>query len=215
MQVLVLRPRQRKRTSLWAFVYTYMTSSLLRNSWIFSWIFFCVFFVFFLKLVRGKSKRKAYPCRICGRCFAYQETRDCHEDVICRGNATKEQALNCLRCHSNLENPQDYDLHTVMKCSPKRQNRKTEGIWSTKAIIKLFLISLYSHCSSKLSNGGAIIMKWRRDYHETFLPMYLWGRFWNIIETLHILSWISVKLSQKYLVQLSWIKTRLQTLWTR
>ena len=46
---------------------------------------------------------------------------------------------------------------------------------------------------------GQIIMK-------KFLFMYLWGWFWNRIETLHILSWLSVKLSQEYLVHSSWIK---------
>ena len=44
------------------------------------------------------------------------------------------------------------------------------------------------------------------DYHEKFLFTYLWGRFWNRIETVHIYSWTSVKLSQEYLVHLSWIK---------
>ena len=35
-----------------------------------------------------------------------------------------------------------------------------------------------------------------QTYHETFLFMNLWWRFWNRIETLHILIWISIKLSR-------------------
>ena len=58
-----------------------------------------------------------------------------------------------------------------------------------------------------------------RDLYEqkffTSVHVYLWGWFWNRIKTLHTLSWISVKLSQEYLVYLSWIKSRFQSLWTR
>ena len=36
--------------------------------------------------------------------------------------------------------------------------------------------------------------------------VYLWGLFWNRIETLYILSWISVKLSREYVVYLDGIK---------
>ena len=68
---------------------------------------------------------------------------------------------------------------------------------------------------------------WTESFHDNLtLPksivkticsciVYLWGWFWNRIETLHILSWTRVKLSREYFVHLNLDKTRLQSLWTR
>ena len=69
-------------------------------------------------------------------------------------------------------------------------------------------------CESKYSSRrhfsvcfGSVELSRKISFH-----VKLWGWFWNIIETLHILSWISFKMSREYLVQLRWIKTRLQSL---
>ena len=48
----------------------------------------------------------------------------------------------------------------------------------------------------------SVRLSWKVSVH-----VYLWGWFWNGIETLHIVSWMSVKLSREYLVRLKFIYT--------
>ena len=60
----------------------------------------------------------------------------------------------------------------------------------------------YTRSSYRFSvDFSSVRLSWKVSVH-----ICLWGSFWNRIVTLHILSWISVTLSQEYLVHLNWIK---------
>ena len=109
---------------------------------------------YFYCFTERRFKPKTYPCRLCGRCFTYSETRGCHENVVCRrrtiSSKEEDEPYKCTKCDFVLMNSNDFDLHTVMKCSHKLQSLNTHGKSFQCGTVSWFMHALSSYSEDEL-----------------------------------------------------------------